>query len=96
MSSRTTRGGRRRIEIVRYSLIIEPVRDPDFPPGYYYAHVPALDLTTHGEGIEGARAAAADLIRLWVDEKRARGETVPRESDSFYAQVEIADAVFGA
>lgn len=66
---------------IRSSLLIEPVRDAGFPPGYYYAHVPALDLTTHGEGIEGAKAAA-DLIRLWVEEKRARGEPVPREADS--------------
>lgn len=58
---------------MRYSLLIEPVREAGFP-GHHYAHVPALDLTTHGEGIEGARAAAKDLIRLWVEEKRARGE----------------------
>ncbi len=81
---------------MRYSLIIEAVHDAGFPPGYYYAHVPALDLTTHGEGIEGAKAAAADLIRLWVDEKRARGEPVPSESESYFAQVEISDAVLGA
>ena len=81
---------------MRYSLIIEPVRDAGFPPGFYYAHAPALDLTTHGEGIEGAKAAAEDLIRLWVEEKRARGESVPRESDSYFAQVEIDDAVLGA
>ena len=81
---------------MRYSLLIEPVREAGFPPGYYYAHVPALDLTTHGEGIEGARAAAADLIRLWVEEKRARGEPVPREADSYFAQIEIDDALLGA
>ena len=81
---------------MRYSLIIEPVRDAEFPPGYYYAHVPALDLTTHGEGIEGAKAAAADLIRLWVEEKRAHGEPVPREEDSYFAQVEIDDALLRA
>ena len=81
---------------MRYSLLIEPVRDADFPPGYYYAHVPALDLTTHGEGIEGAKTAAEDLIRLWVEEKRAHGEPVPREADSYFAQVEIDDALPGA
>ena len=63
---------------MRYSLLIEPVREADFPPGYYYAHVPALDLTAHG-----ARAAAKDLIRLWVEEKR-------------FAQIEIDDALLGA
>lgn len=65
---------------MRYSLLIEPVHEAGFPTGYYYAHVPAFDLTTHGEGIEGARAAAKDLILLWVEEKRACGEPVPRET----------------
>ena len=79
---------------MRYSMVIEAVNEPGFPPGYFYAHVPALDLTTHGEGIEGAKAAAQDLIRLWVAEKRARGEQAPREIDSCFAHVEIDDAVF--
>jgi predicted RNase H-like HicB family nuclease len=66
---------------MRYSVVIEPVNAPGFPPGYFYAHVPALDLTTHGKGIEGAKAAARDLIQLWIDERRAHGEPVPRETD---------------
>ncbi|OGA59334.1 MAG: hypothetical protein A3F77_05590 [Betaproteobacteria bacterium RIFCSPLOWO2_12_FULL_67_28] len=66
---------------MRYAIVIEPVNEPGFPPGYFYAHIPVLDLTTPGEGIEGAKAAAQDLTRLWVEEKRARGEQVPREAD---------------
>lgn len=81
---------------MRYAIVIEAVTEPGFPPGYFYAHVPALDLTTHGEGIEGAKAAAQDLIKLWVEEKRAHGEPVPRETDSYFAHVEIDDAVLGA
>jgi len=77
---------------MRYSIVIEPVNEPGFPPRFYYAHVPALDLTTHGEGIEGAKAAARDLIQLWVEEKRSRAEPVPLETDSYFAQVEIDDA----
>ncbi|MDP2208575.1 MAG: hypothetical protein Q8K98_07350 [Bacteroidota bacterium] len=42
----------------------------NFPDGYYYAHLPTLDLTTHGFGIEGAKQAALDLIKLWIDEKK--------------------------
>jgi hypothetical protein len=30
-----------------------------------------LSLTTHGLGIEGARASATDLLKLWLSEKRA-------------------------
>lgn len=85
----------RRSAAMRYSLLIEPVGEADFPSGYYCAHVPALDLTTHGAGIEGARAAAKDLIRLWIEEKRARGEPVPCEADSYFAQIEIDDALLG-
>ena len=54
---------------MQYSILYEAVTEPGFPPGYYYAHIPALDLTTHGAGIEGAKAAAQDLIKVWIEEK---------------------------
>jgi predicted RNase H-like HicB family nuclease len=78
--------------IMRYSVHIEPINEPEFA-GYYYAHIPTLDLTTHGHGIEGAIAAAQELIEACVEEKRSRGEKVPVEAKSLIAQVEIADAV---
>lgn len=53
-----------------YSVIYEKINDASFPPGYYYAHIPALDLTTHGLGIDGAREAAKDLVKLWIEEKK--------------------------
>lgn len=81
---------------MHYSIMIEPVNEPGFPAGYFCAHIPALDLTTHGAGIDGAKAAARDLIQLWVEEKRAHGEPVPLESESYFAQVEIDDALPGA
>jgi predicted RNase H-like HicB family nuclease len=78
--------------VMRYSVLLEPINEPDFQ-GYYYAHIPTLDLTTHGQGIEGAIAAAQELIEAWVQEKRSRGETVPVEAKSLIAQVEIPDAL---
>jgi len=45
---------------MRYTVILEPTRESD-KPGWYYAHIPALDLTTHGLGPEGAMNAARDL-----------------------------------
>jgi len=48
-----------------FSVVYERVTDPNFPSGYYYAHIPTLDLTTHGPGIEGAREASTDLVHLW-------------------------------
>jgi predicted RNase H-like HicB family nuclease len=59
---------------MRFSVVFERVQDAGFPAGYYCAHVPSLGLTTHGPGVEGARQAAADLLRLWLAEKRASGE----------------------
>jgi predicted RNase H-like HicB family nuclease len=77
---------------MRYSVFLEPVNEPEFH-GYYYAHVPALDLTTHGQGVEGALAAARELIEAWIAEKRAHGEPVPTEINSQIAHVEIPDAL---
>ena len=77
---------------MRYSVLIEAIDESEFS-GYYYAHIPTLDLTTHGQGVDGAIAAAQELLEAWVEEKRSRGEKVPVESKSLIAHVEIADAV---
>ena len=53
---------------MHFSIFLEPIEEPGFE-GWYYAHVPALYLTTQGEGIEGATAAAKDLVELWTDVK---------------------------
>jgi predicted RNase H-like HicB family nuclease len=72
--------------------LIEAVNEPDFE-GFYYAHVPSLDLTTHGKGIEGALQAAKELVEGWIAEKRVHKEAVPSERQSVVAHIEIADAV---
>jgi predicted RNase H-like HicB family nuclease len=79
-------------DFMRYSVLLEPINEPEFQ-GYYYAHIPTLDLTTHGQGIEGAIAAAQELIEAWVEEKRTRGEKVPIEAKTVIAQIDIPDAV---
>ena len=60
-----------------YTIIYQKISEPDFPEGYYYAHIPTLDLTTHGKGIDGAKQAAEELIHGWIDEKIAAGEDIP-------------------
>ena len=55
-----------------YGILFEKIESGELAHGFYYAHVPALGLTTHGEGIEGARAAAEDLVKLWLG-KESRG-----------------------
>jgi predicted RNase H-like HicB family nuclease len=74
---------------MRYSVLVEPVEESEHLPGFYYAHVPSLGLTTHGDGVEGALAAARDLIHLWVDEKRAAGESPAPVRESLLATVEV-------
>ena len=65
-----------------FGILLEKIESPDFPAGYYYAHIPGLGLTTHGFGIDGAKTAAGDLLKLWLAEKRACGEPVAAPSDS--------------
>lgn len=77
---------------MRYSVFLEPVNEPEFKE-YYYAHIPTLDLTTHGQGIEGALSAAKELVEAWIAEKRAHGEAVPVEEKSLITQIEVADAL---
>ena len=79
---------------MKYGVLFEPVTDEGFSPGYYYAHIPSLGLTTHGLGITGAREAAEDLIKLWVAEKRRHNESVPEPGEIFFSTVDlIEDAV---
>jgi len=82
---------------MNFGVVFEKVTDEDFPPGYYYAHVPSLGLTTHGPGIEGARRAAEDLLRLWIAEKRAHGEEVTQTGEILFSTIELPeDALQGA
>ncbi len=80
---------------MRYTIILEPTNEPS-NPGWYYAHIPTLDLTTHGLGPEGAMAAAHELISGWIAELRSQGEPVPSESQCFISQIEIPDDAFHA
>jgi len=72
-----------------YGILFEKIQDKDFEPGYYYAHIPSLGLTTHGFGIEGARDAAKDLISLWIAEKKANCEMITNPSEILYSILEI-------
>ncbi len=76
---------------MNFGILFENVTDQDFPAGYYYAHVPSLGLTTHGAGIEGARQAAADLLQLWIAEKRANSESIPPTGETLFSTLELPD-----
>jgi predicted RNase H-like HicB family nuclease len=76
---------------MNFGILFEKITDKDSPSGHFYAHVPSLGLTTHGEGIEGARAAAADLVKLWLMEKRANNEPVSTSSEILFSTLELPD-----
>lgn len=78
---------------MEYSILLEKILDEDFPADYYYAHIPTLDLTTHGLGIEGARQAAIELATAWIKEKQANGEEVPVEAESYFSKVTLNYAI---
>ncbi len=76
---------------MNYGILFERIDEKDFPSGHYYAHLPALGLTTHGLGVEGAREAARDLLRQWVAEKKAHHEAVPAPTEIFFSTLELPD-----
>ncbi len=75
---------------MRYTVLLEPTNEPE-NPGWYYAHIPTLDLTTHGLGPQGALDAARDLVVGWIAELRLAGKEIPIETQSFVSQIEIPD-----
>lgn len=76
---------------MNFGILFEKVTEKEFPAGYYYVYVPSLGLTTHGLGIDGARQAAADLLRLWIAEKHANGETIPQSAETLFSTLELPD-----
>jgi hypothetical protein len=76
---------------MNYGILFERVSEPGIPIDVWYAHVPSLGLTTHGQGIEGARRAAHDLVSLWIAEKRANGESVAEPGEFFFSTLELSE-----
>lgn len=74
-----------------YGVVFEKIREAGISLDSYYAHIPALGLTTHGQGIEGARSAARDLLTAWLAEKREAGEQVAAPSEILFSTVEIPE-----
>jgi hypothetical protein len=70
---------------MNFGVLFEEIKDEDFPPGYYYAHLPRLGFTTHGLGLDGARRAALDLAQVWLAEKKAPGEALPAASEILFS-----------
>ena len=76
---------------MNFGILFEKVEDKDFPPGYFYAHIPSLGLTTHGVGVDGARQAALDLVRLWLAELKAHGDPLPVPKEILFSTLDVPD-----
>jgi hypothetical protein len=72
-------------------ILFEKVEEKGFAPGYFYAHIPSLGLTTHVLGVDGARQAAFDLARIWLAEKKAQSEPLPEPSEILFSTIEVPD-----
>jgi predicted RNase H-like HicB family nuclease len=58
---------------------------------WVYAHVPELpEVHTQGEGLDEARVMVRDAIELVLEERRARGESIPETGWALVEPVEIA------
>ena len=72
---------------MRYTVLLEPTAEADHP-GWYYARIPALDLTTHGFGVEGALEAARDLVDAWLGALAEQGTPAPPDRATFVSHIE--------
>ena len=75
--------------LMKFAVAIEAVPASENLPGFYYAHVPSLGLTTHGKGRDGALQAARELVKLWLEEKQAHRETVPTGGEMVLETIEV-------
>jgi predicted RNase H-like HicB family nuclease len=74
------------MSVLRFNVVYEDAGD-----GWVYAHVPELpEVHTQGENLEQAREMVRDAISLVLDERRARGESIPETGWALVEPVEIA------
>jgi len=58
--------------------------------GGYTVTVPALPaVVTQGDTRESALANAADAVRLYIESLRARGQTIPEDTDATLEEVAV-------
>ena len=63
-----------------YTIVFQPI-PPDEGTGFY-AHVPALGITSNGDTIEEAREMAQDAIEGLVETALEHGIAIPSEASA--------------
>ena len=61
----------------KYTVIYEPAAE-----GGFYAHIPALDITTEGETLDEAKEMARDAIENTLECLKQQDLPVPQEAGS--------------
>ncbi len=83
--------GRCCVTVLQMSALKFNVVYEDAGAGWVYAHVPELpEVQTQGEDLEQARSMVLDAISMVLDERRARGESIPQPGWALVESVEIA------
>lgn len=57
-----------------FTVLYEPAEG-----GGYYAHIPALDLTTEGKTLKEAKAMARDAIGGYLEAAKILGKRIPAD-----------------
>jgi antitoxin HicB len=57
-----------------FTVLYEPAEG-----GGYYAHVPALDLTTEGRTLKEAKSMARDAVAGYLEAARILGKRIPAD-----------------
>jgi len=71
-----------RMSFRKYTVIYESAKE-----GGFYAHIPALDITTEGETLDEAKEMARDAIENTLACLREMNRPIPEEASS--EQVEV-------
>ena len=64
------------METRRYTVVYEPAEG-----GGYYAHIPALEMTTEGESLADAKEMARDAIDGYIEAAKTIGKPLPEETE---------------
>jgi predicted RNase H-like HicB family nuclease len=57
-----------------FTVVYEPAQE-----GGFYAHIPALELTTEGETLAQAKAMARDAIAGFLEAAKLLGKPIPAD-----------------
>ena len=70
-----------------FTVVYQPV--PVNEGAGYYAHIPALEITTEGETLDEAKEMARDAIECYVETARAISRPIPQEVTSETMEVAV-------